>query len=262
MTNQEKNSICLQIISNHRFRQATIKSVLRLNNQTGAMTRTLCGYNPFGDEKEQAIIIKRASKILNAMNKGDSLDGEDGDIMDIVLPFSISQTEAAKPIVKYQRTLEKQMEKLAKSLPVWSWVEGIRGFGPLALAMLIGETGSLDKYSNPSKVWKRMGVAVINGERQRKIAGTTDEKKAEAIAHGYNPSRRSVLFNVGDTMIKGNRDGKYRTTYLARKELEESKKPDDSKMAWHRRSQRFMEKLLIKDLWLEWTGVEYKPYGS
>lgn len=262
MTNTEENAICQQIVSNHRFRQATIKSVLRLNNQTGAMTRTLLGYSPFGEEKEQAKLLNRSVKILKAIGKGESLEGEDGEIMAMVLPFYLSQQEAAKPIVKYQRSLERQMEKLSKSLPVWPWVEEIRGFGPLALAMLIGETGRLSNYSNPSKVWKRLGVAVINGKRQQKILGTTDEKKAEAIEHGYNPSRRSVLFNVGDTMIKGNREGKYRTLYLARKELEEVKKPDDSKMAWHRRAQRYMEKALVKDLWLEWTGTEYKPYGS
>ena len=87
---------------------------------------------------------------------------------------------------------------LAKQLPLWDgWGEGIRGFGLGSLAAIIGEAGAISNYATVSKLWKRLGLAVIGGERQRK---KTD--KEAAIEHGYNPSRRSVMWNVGQSLFK------------------------------------------------------------
>ena len=79
------------------------------------------------------------------------------------------------------------MAKLAKQLPAYEWVKGVRGFGDLSFARIIAETGDLSGYANPGKVWKRLGLAVFDGRAQRR---TRDAEKA--VEQGYSPRRRST----------------------------------------------------------------------
>ena len=145
-----------------------------------------------------------------------------------------------KPRLKY----ENRMRKIAKELPVHDWMKGIPGFGPLGLAQIIAETGDLSKYSNPSKVWKRMGLHVVNGRAARRVRGQG------ALEQQYSPHRRAIMFRIGDSLIK--KENPYRALYLERKEYEKAKAPDLPPMAHHRRAQRYMEKRLLKHLWQQW----------
>jgi len=178
------------------------------------------------------------------------------------------QLQIAEDHIRKQRKLvERELVKVAKKLPVYSaFVEPINGFGALGLAQIIGEAGDLAKYSNPAKLWKRFGLGLVGGERQQRH---TDPEKA--IAHGYSPRRRSVMFVIGDSLLK--KQNAYKDLYDARKRYEEQKaiaaglvvraaKPGDpvdqvsagfrSKMVIHRRSQRYVEKRLLRDLWRSW----------
>lgn len=152
--------------------------------------------------------------------------------------------------------IEKSLRKMARSLPVWPWVSQARGFGDLNLAAIVGEAwspnalGSVGSYRSVSALWKRMGLAVIDGVRQRKMTNADD-----ALAHGYSPQRRSVAFNLGDCLVKGNGDGPYRQLYLARKKVEEAK-PDMRPIIAHRRAARYMTKAVLRDLYLEWRRAE------
>ena len=77
----------------------------------------------------------------------------------------------------------------------------------------------------------------------------------KALVHGYSPRRRSVLWQVGDVLIKSNRDGVYKKLYDERK-IEEAKNPElKSKMHIHRRAQRYMEKRLLVDMWEAWNKL-------
>jgi hypothetical protein len=42
-----------------------------------------------------------------------------------------------------ERQSTKAMEALAKTLPVWSWAETVRGFGAVSLATIVAEAGDL-----------------------------------------------------------------------------------------------------------------------
>lgn len=102
---------------------------------------------------------------------------------------------ARAPLEKSRLEVEKQLIKLAKTLPIFSWCEAINGFGPLSLAVIVGEAGDVGNYKSISALWKRMGLAVIKGERQRRVPGV------EALEHGYSPSRRSAMWNIGNGLI-------------------------------------------------------------
>jgi hypothetical protein len=171
--------------------------------------------------------------------------------------------DAKHPFETKERELLKEMEKLAESLPVWPvFGEPIRGFGPGSLAVIMAEAGDLSGYADHSKLWKRMGLAVMNGVRQGGLA--KNASKEDWIAHGYSPRRRSRMWNIGDALIKGNRDGAYRTAYLARKAYEAERDPENMtdpdtgkpNMHAHRRAQRYMEKRLLKDLWRAWRDAQ------
>lgn len=134
--------------------------------------------------------------------------------------------------------------KLAKQLPVWPWWKSVNGLGALGLAQIVGESGDLSNYANPGKLWKRLGLAVIDGKSQRRVSG------AAALEHGYSPRRRSVMYCIGDSAIK--KQSPYRDLYLERKEYEKAKVPDLTPMHHHRRAQRYMEKRILKHLWQRW----------
>jgi hypothetical protein len=45
---------------------------------------------------------------------------------------------------------------------IWkTWVEGVKGFGDLRLAVIIGECGDIGACRNPSCLWKRMSVKTL-----------------------------------------------------------------------------------------------------
>lgn len=160
---------------------------------------------------------------------------------------SLPLIEARDHLIAARKPIEKRLEKLAKMLPVYPWVAGVRGFGALSLAKIVGEAGDLSNYSNPAKLWKRMGMAVMpDGSRQRKVSG------AEALAHGYAPQRRSLMYVIGDGLVKQNQTGAYRTAYDTYKAYQAEINPDMTPMQRHLRAKRYMEKRLLLHLWRAW----------
>lgn len=155
------------------------------------------------------------------------------------------------PLDAQLREQDKEIARLAMELPVWAFTEAIRGFGALGLGLIVGQTGDLSNYSNPGKLWKRMGLALVGGERQRRV---TDPEKA--IAHGYNPRRRSLMHVIGDSLIKQNGrsgEGYYRKVYDDRKVYTaETTHSDWTKAHRHMDALRYMEKRLLRHLWQAW----------
>jgi len=197
-------------------------------------------------------------KMYKSMLNGQAMDGAP-EVRMASEPFI-----NARAIIKAERMqTEKLLERLAKQLPVWPWVESVRGFGALSLAGIAGEAGALGMYANPAKLWKRMGLAVINGERQRRVTG------ASALDHGYSPQRRSLAWNIGANMLKagirkvkdkdGNDTGErialseYAELYLARKAYERPRVETDGHA--HNRAKRYMEKRVLRDLWRAWRNA-------
>ena len=181
-----------------------------------------------------------ASKLFDLAAEGKETPPE---ITIALMPFLASIKGFRPERVK----IEKELQRLAKSLPIWAWVSEQKGFGPLNLAAIVGESGEIGSYRNPSCLWKRMGLAVIGNERQRKKSDAEG-----ALAHGYNPARRAVAYLLGDCLIKGNGEGKYRTLYLARKEIEAAKEDVKTKAHAHNRAARYMTKRVLRDLWSAW----------
>lgn len=158
---------------------------------------------------EKALILQ-GKALCRSLAKGDKAEGSkmfddaltgkpaSDDIAFALAPFFSSIEQFSAPRAAY----EKKLAKLVRDLPAYEFVKNTYGVGDLGFAGIVGECGDIGSYKSVSAVWKRLGLAVISGERQRKKAGD------EALLHGYNPSRRSVMWNVGNGLIGGMGHGK------------------------------------------------------
>lgn len=239
--------LCDTLRELHRQRQDLHRAEKSLTLQIKAKCRRLCA----GDKSE-------AEQVYKSM-----LNGCQHELAMYALATTSPFISARKIIEDQRKDTEKQMKKLAKELPVYPWVQGVCGFGEIGLAMIVGEAGDLSNYSTVSKLWKRLGLAVIGGERQQRKPGIA------ALEHGYSPVRRSVMWNIGDSLFK--QQNAYREVYLARKDYERetaesqgltvcpaakisSKDKDQYRSDGHihNRAKRYMEKRLVRDLWRAW----------
>ena len=226
----------------HRQRCFAMEQRKRIDLALGSFLRMMLGWSLNLPDAERKKIAQQAADII------ESGEGEWAAVC-------AASGAARKPFEEIEKNALKQMEKLARGFPVWPiYCENVRGFGAASLAVIVAEAGDLANYPDVSKLWKRMGLAVMDGTRQ---GGLAKGAGAEAwIEHGYNPMRRSRMWNIGDAIIKGNRDGYYRTLYLERKAFELAREPEMKPIKAHRRAQRYMEKRLLKHLWQAWRAVE------
>lgn len=250
----------------HRERRFVMEQRKRLDLSLGAFLRRALGWQKDLPEAERKAIAKRASDIVK------NPAGTPWE------PIVNANDKARREFDRIETDALKGMERLAKTLPVWpTFGEPIRGFGAASLAVIVAEAGDLSAYSSHSKLWKRMGLAVMDGVRQ---GGLKKGAGADAwIDHGYSPSRRSLMWNIGDALVNkgkqikkvldangedtGEREatGPYGAIYLTRKVYERERNPEMSPMQIHRRAQRYVEKRLLRDLWQAWRGREHRAEG-
>jgi hypothetical protein len=146
--------------------------------------------------------------------------------------------------------LEKQLCKMVRPLPIWTeWAKDVRGLGELSIAGLIGEAAGLPgQYRSVSAVWKRFGLAVIDGERQRRVADAQ-----QALLHGYAPARRAFAYVLSTQLMRSQRaEDPYRLIYDRRKAYELDR--EIPKARAHNRALRYMVKELLKASWKATRG--------
>lgn len=141
--------------------------------------------------------------------------------------------------------LEKELGRMVRPLALAAWGRGVRGLGELSIAGLIGEAAALPShYKSVSAVWKRFGLAVIDGGRQRRVADAD-----AALRHGYAPQRRAFAYVLSTQLMRSQREGDpYRAIYDARKAYELAR--DIPKAHAHNRALRVMVKALLRDAWI------------
>lgn len=259
------STLCDTLRELHRQRQDLHRAEKSLTLQIKAKCRRLCG----GDKAE-------ADKVYKSL-----LNGCDHHLAVFALTTTTPFINARALLEKERKATEKQMEKAAKKLPGIEFVKSVSGFGLGSFAAIIGEAGNLSDYSTVAKFWKRMGLAVIKGERQRRVSG------ADALEHGYSPVRRAVVWVVGESLLK--KKNPYYEIYMTRKQYEfdaaikrglipatenaatvkswlEKGLPELTKvsrigdehisvMHINNRAKRYAEKRVLRDLWKNWNSA-------
>lgn len=246
----------------HKQNEDLMREEIALTLRVKAACRRACG----GDIKEGAKLFTALENLLN------DKEHEDHPLLPIMLGHAMRFKEARDVLAKHKRASERTLMKAAMKLEhIVLFVESVRGFGWISLGRIIGEAGDLSNYSNPGKLWKRMGMAPFKGKScatWKKCGGLMAGEWEEA---GYSPRRRAVMWNIGASLMKA--QNPYRQVYLERKEYlrvrEEAKgkkvlpadeitkdnadssisKKHVDVMALH-----YMEKRLLRDLWRAWRG--------
>lgn len=213
---------CRELQELQRRKVATLKSRIMIDNQLAAIVSLELGYHAGLEEADRKRLRAEAVKLIEAIDAGDDFTPDMQVVSDRVSGIVSNTRIARNGFDAYLSGIEKEMVKLAKALPAAKWCLGVRGFGLLSLATIIGETGDLSLYSNPAKVWKRLGLAPIQGGKNNEVHMPSTWRKSgglsaeEWTAAGYSPRRRSILFNVGECLVKLN-DGDYRQRYVEAK---------------------------------------------
>ena len=216
-----------------RNRQSVVRAETRLILAAKADCRRYCR----GDKKD-------GTALYNAIVKG-----TDHPMREAAHKHVVLYRAAMAPLIKARAQYEREMMKLGKELPIAHMAERIRGINTLTLAKIAAECGDLSVYEKGiAGIWKRAGLAVIDGERQRRVPGDA------ALLHGYDAERRAVFWNIGEALLKSQgKDetaGPYRLIYDERKAYERPRVESDGHA--HNRACRFMLKRLLKHLWQEW----------
>lgn len=223
------SSIIEEIREQWRRRQVWHRAEKSLTLQAKACCRRLVE----GDK------IKAAALFKSAYGKCDN------ELAEVAFAATFPLVEAGKSVETHRKAVEKRLLKLAAQLPIADFILSLRGVGLLSLAGIIGEAGDLSVYNGPAKLWKRMGVGIVDGGRQRRVCDAE-----AALKHGYSPARRSHMWNIGSCIIKAG--GPLKDLYVERKEYELTKPETASKLHAHRKAQRYVEKRLLRDMWCEW----------
>lgn len=261
-----------------RQRVYTMKSRNRIGNSLlGTVAQALFG--PFATKEEFADGFTKAKAAIK--------DGVDNESLQIIIEGSQASFDAYdKSLTKIENMMVK-MVKASFPAQVVEWVNHAdqRGFGLLSLAVVIGEAGDLSAYPSPGKLWKRFGMAPYE-HRGQHYQGATLKSMGKAPDQGwedagYSPRRRSIAFNIGDALLKGNK-GPYRARYSGHKSrcylLHSDWTTKAGKSSWkpcdkcegpgsdcsvcggcgmkcghaHNRAMLVMTKMLFRELWIVW----------
>lgn len=264
---------CLQ-----RQRAIILKSRNMQANRLQAVVAGTIGYSSGMPEKERAAKFVESTKLIESVAEG-TVEHP----LELVIKATLSGITAFNEL---KDGLEKEMLKLVKTLPVAKWVEqqNQRGFGLLFLAIVVGETGDLSNYSNPSKLWRRLGCSPWTFGGKTLMGATWRSGKegklpaAEWEAFGYSPRRRSISYLIGEGIVKQNTlpgkvvkvvhkgeeweekaPGKpleYRLRYDEFKERAAKEHPDWTPLRCHRHSMLVATKRLLRNLWRAWRDMK------
>ena len=185
-----------------RQRRFCIVSQSRCDRSCEAFIARYLGYSPDQDETARKEVWKRASAIRREVEGSGGegqirADNHASHALSACAPIILNSAAARLSWDQHRKHVEKEMRRLARSLPLWAWAYGIAGFGDLGVAIIVAETGDLSGYATKERVWKRLGLAVIAGERQQRKTGAE-----AAAAHGYSPQRRAEVWTIGDSLFR------------------------------------------------------------
>lgn len=232
-----------------RHRKFWIKSEGRDVKSFQALVRMSLA-TPRGDDKAN----ERARKISAAAIAGKTLPGEVSSLAGVAEAFRLRML----PTKASRGSTERDMKRLARTLPGAQFAASVKGFGELGFAVIVGEAGDLAGYSSESKLWRRLGLAPFcgkSGSTWRREGGLS---AAEWTEYGYSGHRRAEVYaTVQDSLFRWQTHsaGPYRAVYDRRRARAAAAHPDWAPARLHADAGRVMVKALIKDLWRAWRDA-------
>lgn len=247
--------ICQELQRLQRYRVCHVKSRITLNNRLIAAAAVELGYLGTMSLKDKRALFREARIMVTRIKQGQ---------MESPLKTLVSNGDMAIGAFDTEiKSIEHTMMELANKLPVAQWSRDKKraGFGLRFLAILIGETGDLNNYHNPAKLWRRMGCAPFRNNGSNLMGATWRSGKEGRLSpnqwdtYGYSPRRRSVAYLIGDNLHKVNRSI-YREHYDKVFAQTRKTRPDWVELRCHRHAMLLTTKRLFKELWAAWVKGE------
>lgn len=235
---------------------------------------------PDPTEKKFAFLKDLSERVLNMLREEDLQNFLDNTLV-AVTPYNEEQIKA----------ISSNLEKAVKQLPIYRhWIKQPEnpqrcGVGAGNIGHIIGEMHDLADFGTVGKMWKYLGLAVIDGQRQRYVKDAIEATQIQR----YVGRRRAIVWNMEGNIIKaqgarirldtddknkaptgprrnmGTAKYHYFRIYEDRKAYELETHPElkdfDPKTkrggAKHiaNRAQRYMGKRVLEDLWVAWHDV-------
>jgi hypothetical protein len=254
-----------EIRAHHRRRRYAIKVQAKIDRALESFVRiNATEWSHDASESEREAFNRQVKAIVVAARKGKG----DGLIVELV-----EKTDRGRePFDIMRASAEKNMEQLARLLPVAPWIESVRGAGLLGLATIVAEAGDLANYPNPAKLWKRLGFAPYDG-----FAGSTWKRETwrsralaaeEWIENPFSGERYALMHQIGVWLVnaqwiaagktgtgEGKPNGPYGTVYATRRAHTAQTHPDWTKQHARMDAIRITMKEFLKHIWLEWNNV-------
>jgi len=256
---EQRRGIIAGIREANRWRVQNMKSRVSCENRISAMCRIQCSKDFPGQltEAQMKALNKQAQAMKQRIVTDKMIDGDE------VVYFNSTAQMAMIPEFKHKEDHYLNiMVGLCKQLPASEFPDRIKGFNIRGMAKIIGECGDLSNYATISRLWKRLGLAVIDGRAQCRVKSD----KAKAVQQGYVPRRRAELWNIADSMFKHQQGkvcdetgallrefGPYAHVYNQQKQRWLAREASNKHADNHAR--RYMTKTLVLDLWRYWIDL-------
>ncbi|KKN88807.1 hypothetical protein LCGC14_0244140 [marine sediment metagenome] len=161
------------------------------------------------------------------------------------------------------RQYHKDITAIVAGMPIASWVgrpgKGTPGLSLLAVGRILAEAGAdLRNFATPAKLWKRFGLGMVSENAQDPMVRQRLRRGTEmAKLHGYNPSRRSMMFVVQGTVHQNGK--KTNNEFYQYSEGVKAKAaaahPDWTTGHIFLHQRRLLSKRILRELWKQWRKV-------
>ena len=168
--------------------------------------------------------------------------------------------EVDKRMDKSEAFLKNKVSRILKTHSLWtSWLVDVKGIGPCLAGGIIAWLNP-HKAAHASSFWKYAGLAVVNGEAERR-------KRGERIA--YNPKLKTMCWKIGESFVKTG--GVYRKQYERVREQVNAKpcnkvhKDEKGNVIScfdahkYAKAKRMVTKLFLAHVWHVWRRLEGLP---
>lgn len=279
--------IVAELAALQRTRCFCIQAQSRCDRPMESFIATVMGNRNDAPEKERKAVFARAKVYRLAVEAGDE-GQKDSKIQNraalaAVQPMIRANAMARAIYDDLRKATEREMERLVTLLPVYPFAQSVRGLGARGLAILIAECCiPIGDYRTISGVWKRLGLAVINGEGQRRKTNPD-----LAALHAFSPRRRAQVWAVcSDSLFRAqwrgaDEDkglparpiGPYGEIYARRRAATLQRHLDSEAllatdpMKWskgrcHNDARRIMTKQLVIDLYCAWKNPDHRRLAA
>jgi len=199
------HEVVAQLRALQKRRQLCITEV---NGAVSRIDHLIAGVIGFDQtEKSKKAAFDRARTFRLAVEKGGEGqhqgDTQPRPALSALIPTIIVSAASRPAWTNLRKTIEAETERLAELLPGQAFIKSVAGFGPLGYGVLQGWcTDPIGEYRTVSGLWKRLGVAVIDGHRQKGIAGKRkDDEEARKLFFPAK-ARGDVYTFLSDTMLR------------------------------------------------------------